>query len=346
MSWSEESDRVYSMMQAQLDRIIDAHTREQTAAWVRAWDDVAPELEATLNELALNATDGRVRRNVLIQSVRLRRALEVIQGRLAGLVDGSAASIIASLDDVVDYAGSMQERLIASQLPRDAAAEVAAWSRVSPNAMDAIVVRSTEQITKLSYPISDEAAAAMRRSLVRGITVGENPVAVARRMVAGTEGLFNGGLGRALTIARTEMLDAHRAAAALEDSKNTDILNGWVWLASISARTCQACWSMHGREFPLTQPGPQGHQNCRCARGPVTKSWADLGFDIDEPPSLLPNRDSSFAALTPVEQRDILGPRGYEAWQSGIYPMDDWAAKRQTPGWRDSWVPSKAPKVA
>lgn len=345
MAWSSESDRILAQMREQLARITDVHTREQTTAWVRAWDDVAPELEAALNELVLQATDGRLRRNDLIRSARLQNALEVIQARLALLVDGSSAGIVDALADVIDYAGAMQERLIASQLPPSAASEITAWSRVSPAAIDAIAARASSQITKLSYPLSDEATAAMRRQLVRGVAVGENPRSVAARMVKSTEGVFNGGLGRALTIARTEMLDAHRAAAALEDQANADLLAGWMWMATLSARTCPACWSMNGREFPLDQPGPEGHQNCRCTRVPRTKTWRELGFDVDEPTSLAPDADSVFQALSPVEQRGVLGGRGYDAWRAGEFPMSQWATKRSTAGWRDSWVPAKAPEL-
>jgi hypothetical protein len=104
---------------------------------------------------------------------------------------------------------------------------------------------------------------------------------------------------------------------------------------------------MHGTLFPLEQPGPEGHQNCRCARVPKTKSWADLGFEgMDEPESLMPDAATVFDTLPTGTQRDILGPRRYNAWQAGDYPIDSWATKRSNDGWRDSWVPSAAPAAA
>lgn len=343
MAYSFGTTYLVGQAREHLARVLDGHTRSQVAAWVAAWDDVAPELEAALNELVLNAVDNRVRRVDVIRSQRLLNALEIIQSRLGDLVDASAAAVIDELANVVDYAGGMQQGIIASQLPQAAKDDVTAWSRVSRDAVDAIVTRSTDQITKLSYPLSDEAAAVMRRQLVRGIAVGANPRAVAGRMVASTEGVFNGGLGRALTIARTEMLDAHRAAAALEDAANADLLTGWVWTSALTSRTCRSCWAMHGREFPLDQPGPEDHQCGRCTRVAKTKSWADLGFDIEEPPSLLPDASTLFDSLTPAQQQDILGRRGFDAWKAGDYPREQWTTKRSTDGWRDSWAPSKAP---
>lgn len=343
MAWTSETFGLTAQLRDHLARVLDGHTRAQVAAWVAAWDSLAPEVEAALTEIVLGAVDGRVRRNDVIASQRLLNALELVEGRLDELVQGSAASIIAELGDVVDYAGSLQQRVIASQLPASAVGDVAGWSRVSTTAIDAIVLRTTEQITKLSYPLADEAAAAMRRELVRGIAVGANPRAVAGRMVDRTEGLFNGGLGRALTIARTEMLDAHRAATALADQANADLLTGWVWVSALSTRTCPACFAKHGTLHPLDQPGPEGHQNCRCTRVPKTKTWRELGFDIDEPEDLLPDARTVFDSFTPQQQRDILGPARFQAWQDGRFPMDDWAVKRSTDGWRDSWTPAPAP---
>jgi SPP1 gp7 family putative phage head morphogenesis protein len=343
MAWTAQTSSLVLQVRDYLQRIEDARIRAQVAAWVNGWNDVAPDLEAALNELVVQSTDGTVSRNTLIRSARLQRALEQIQDRLTGLVDGSAAGVINQLADVVDYSGAMQERLVASQLPPGAAGDVAAWSRVDPRALDAIVARTTEQITKRSFPLSDEAAATMRRELVRGMAVGANPRESAARMVANTRGTFNGGLTRALTIARTETLDAQRAASALSDAQNADLLTGWTWTASLSDRTCSACWGMHGQVFAVTVPGPQGHQNCRCTRVPATKSWRDLGFDIDEPPSLLPDAEAQFAAMDQVSQLQVLGPRRYLAWQNGDYPLDRWATKRSNPGWRDSWVRTNAP---
>lgn len=339
MSFSADSARILADLRAQLAQITDEHTRTQTGAWLRAWDDVGPELQAALDDLT--ATGDRPTRAQLIRARRLINALDLIEDRLAGLLDGSAADAIGRLQTIVDHAGAFTDRMVSSMLPPGE--NVNGWARVDPKRVDAIVTRTAEQITKRSYPISGEAAANMKRELVRGMLTGANPRETARRMVTRTEGLFNGGLSRALTIARTETMDAHRAAARLAEQADADVLGGWVWTADLSSRTCPACWSKHGSEHPLSEPGPQGHQNCRCARVPRTKTWRELGFNIDEPPSLLPPREDAFDALSAGEQLQVLGPRRYSAWQDGHYPMDAWSVKRDNPGWRPSYNVSPAP---
>lgn len=343
MAYDDSTASAIGQVRAQLERVADDHTRRMAAAWANAWDDIAVELEATLNELALQAGDGRIRRTDVIRSVRLQRAMDQIQARLTALVDASAQAAINSLADVVDYAGAMTERIIGTQLPPTERGIVSSWSRVDPAAIDAIVTRATEQITKRSFPLSDEATAVMRRELVRGLIAGANPRETAARMLRRTEGRFNGGLTRALTIARTETLDAHRAAAALSEQANADVLAGWEWVASLTGRTCPSCWAQHGTIHDLDEPGPIDHQNGRCTRVPKTKPWKDLGFDIDEPPSLLPDAEQAFLALSKAEQLEILGPGRHAAWVAGEYPMSAWSMKRETPGWRDSMVPSPVP---
>src|SRR5699024_7435562 len=128
-------------------------------------------------------------------------------------------------------------------------------------------------------------------------------------------------LSRAMTVSRTEIIDAHRAAARETEQANSDVLAGWEWSTHLDNRTCRACISMHGRRFPLDQAGPEGHQNCRCARRPVPKSWRDLGINL---PDTTPTRedrerevDDFLAGLSAEELQRILGQRGLAAYEAG-----------------------------
>lgn len=323
-----------------VDRIVDTHTRELVRAWADAWDEVAPDLTATLLDM-LTAGD-RVTRTQLLRSTRLRKVLAVIADRLEQLGRDAGVRIIGDLQGIIDTAGSAQASVIDSQIPPGSGLldDLDTWSRVDQAQIDAIVRRSTEQITALTRPLADEAYQIVRRELIRGVAAGSNPRATAARMVrrAETAG-FNLSLNRALTIARTETLDAHRAAAQLGQAQHTDVLQGWMWVAALSERTCPACLAMNGTVHDLTEPGPLGHQQCRCARVPTVKPWSELGIDgIDEPPSLVPDSAAFFESLTAAQQKTILGTTRYDAWVAGRFPMNQWATRRTTPGWRDSYV--------
>lgn len=325
-----------------LAKITDQHTRDLVRAWATAWDEIAPDLTDTLADLL--AGGGPVTQAQLMRSVRLRKSLNEIAISLDRLATSTNITITGRLRQVIDEAGAAQAQLIATQLPAGTI-DLDTWTRVDARQLDAIVKRSTKQITSLTKPLSPTAYAAVQRELVRGIAAGSNPTETARRIVARAEGGFNGGLSRALTIARTETLDAHRAGAALGQAEHSDVLTGWTWLAALGPRTCPACWGMNGTVHDLTDPGPNGHQNCRCSRVPTVKPWSELGIKVKEPKPALPDADDQFARLSPAQQQQVLGQRGYAAWSQGKFPRSQWATRQQNPGWRDSYVPARPPKV-
>jgi SPP1 gp7 family putative phage head morphogenesis protein len=229
--------------------------------------------------------------------------------------------------------------LIGSQLPANTAGVGVSFTRVSPDALAAIVERTTQQIHSATLPLPADVEQAMKKQLIRGIALGENPQRTAGRILSATEDRFNGGLTRALTIARTETLDAHRAATKASEKANKTVLEEWEWHAALNARTCPSCWAKHGTRHPLDEDGPNDHQNGRCARVTITKSWADLGFKgIEEPASLTPDAQTEFNNLTPETQRAIMGGTRLELLQSGKIQWADLSTVKHTDGWRDSHV--------
>lgn len=346
MSINPDTLTVLDEYRAAATTITDSQTRTLVTAWADAWNSVADELD---DALAALTADGVPTRAQVRRSRRLAAALDSIAAQLEDLAARAGVTIVSDLPTAVQLAGTTNAALLTSQLPpiAGAAALVVSWDRVDPRAVAAIITRTTQRIHASTWPLADQAVAAMRVNLIRGLAAGDNPRATAARMLRDTGGTFGGGLARALTLARTETLDAMRAATTLSNRANAAVLGGWTWTASLGPRTCPACWSMHGTDFPLDAPGPEGHPNCRCTAVPRAKTWAELGFTgIDEPPSLLPNAQAVFDALTPAEQLEILGPARFRAWQAGDYPMGTWAVRRDNPDWRPSWHVSAAPKAA
>lgn len=324
-----------------LDATLDQQLRDLVAAWAMAWDEVAPDLVDTLAELAAQAKTGRIQRGMLVRSQRLTAASAQIAASLEELAQQANIRVVGDLRAVVRRAYEAQRTIIGSQLPYTLD-QILGPAPVRDKALDAIVRRSTEQITSLTSPLSAQAYDVVRRELIRGQAVGSNPNHTAMRIVARAEQRFNGGLARAINISRTETVDAHRAAAAEGQAQHPEVLAGWVWLAHLSDRTCQACLGMHGTLHPLSEPGPLGHQQCRCARQARTKSWADLGFGgVPEPVDMTPDADQFFAHLSPDQQKAILGDRGYALWVRGSFPRDAWAVRRSNDGWRDAYYAAK-----
>jgi SPP1 gp7 family putative phage head morphogenesis protein len=318
-------------------RVVDAAVRALTAAWVKAWDILANLFSAAIEDMVGDGEEWPGRRTIDTHPA-LQDALTAAERALDALTDLVVTETNRAADAVTERAADDQNNVIASQLPPGHAAASAVPGGFHQRAIDAIRARTRQRIHSLTRPLTPDAVAAMRIELVRGVRTGTNPRETARRMVGRVEGAFNGGLTRALVIARTETIDAWREAARATQDASRDVLQGWTWLARLDSRTCSACWSLHGTVHPLTEPGPLGHQQCRCSRAPKAVSWRDLGIDMDEPADVIPDAETTFRALPRDQQLAIMGPTRLAMLDDGVIAWADLARRRSNPGWRDSWT--------
>lgn len=326
-------------MRIQLDATVDAATRALAEMWGRAWDEIVDDWSAAIDDLIKG--DQWPTTAQILRAKRAQQALQVAADALDELAKQAGIRVLSDVSQLSAQAAAWIEILASTQLPPGVSVT---FARVDPAAIAAIVQRVTGQVTSLTRPLSAEATQAMRSALIRGVAIGDHPEQAARLMLQRAKQGFDGGLHRARVIARTEMLDAHRAAATAARKANDDTLKGWRWHAELSGRTCPACLSMHGTEYPPDEPGPLGHPSCRCTAVPITKTWRELGFDIDEPEPPPFQSGEDWLREQPVEvQKQILGKKGWEQWQAGNWPSDQWAVRRANPGWRSSWVVAKVP---
>jgi len=323
--------------------ILDDATRTLVEAWGRAWIELDFEYRQVIDELIAANRDGKwPNRRTVMRTERVIEALEHTHEQIIKLGELEGVLVSENTRKITDFENDWQERLAMSQLPAagTATATVAVgFQRLNRDAFDAIVERVAGQVHSYTKPLADDAVDAMKDALVRGVAIGENPRAAAATMLRRVEGRFNGGLTRALTIARTEMLDAHRSAAAAIHFDNTDLLSGWIWNAELDSRTCPSCWAQHGSFHGLDEPGPFDHQQGRCDRLPKVRTWKELGFDLPEPVDLLPDAQTTFWALPQSEQLEIMGPGRLKALQDGDLAWDRLSMRRTSDAWRDSYTP-------
>ncbi|WP_369744559.1 phage minor head protein [Paenarthrobacter sp. AMU7] len=316
-------------------RISDNHLNALVAAWVGVWDEIGPELEAAVLELALNAKDGYVPRRDVAKSKRLAATLELATQRLEELADNIGETVGGDLAAIAREGRAAQTAMIKSQIPAAHISVVTDHTAAAP--IDAMVARTLERIHKDTRPLPAAVIKSIKAELIRGIALGENPRKTGQRIVKRAEGRFNGGLTRAMMIARTEVLDVHRVGSQLSDQANTDILEGWRWHAALSARTCPSCLVNHGTMHAASEPGPIDHHQGRCARVPVAKSWAQLGFKgISEPEDAFPDAREWFDNLTEESQIQIMGRERLALLQSGSIEWQQLTTRTQNGNWRDS----------
>ncbi len=340
MSVTRETLRLIGAIRIQVADSVNAATDDLIRSWAYAWSQVVDDWEAAIAELEAMRIDGVWPNAVqVLRAERAQKALEATYAGLQSLTENAGVRIMASVTDVVAAAGGNLD-VIGSQLPKGATSATlrASLVRADSDQIRAIVERTQAQVTKTLFPLPGDAFNTIRSELIRGITLGRNPRETARAMVRNLEIGHNEALRRALVIAQTETLDAHRTAAQVQEMRNANVLQDWQWLATLDSRTCPSCWSQHGSEHALTEPGPVDHQCGRCTRLPRTKPWSELGFDIDEPPSLMPDAQASFNKLTKADQLEVMGPARLELLKSGDVAWTDLSTRKTNTGWRDSQV--------
>jgi hypothetical protein len=335
MAISQETLRLVADVRRQVDRLADGPTRSLTLAWLQAWNTLSVEFAAALDELVRIGGDRWPTRRQIQEAARLQQTLDATGRALERLAAQAQQEIDAAARAAAGLGEAAQHSLVESQLPHGSRIQ---YSRADEQQFAAMVNRTSETIHKVTWPLSQAAVDAMKTELVRGISLGDNPVTVARAMLRRLEGAFNGGLARAVNICRTEVLDSHRDAAMLSQLANSDVLQGWMWTATLQRNTCPSCWSKHGSIHPLDEPGPNDHQSGRCSRTPVTKPWRELGFTSPEPPSVIPDAQTVFRQLPRADQLAIMGPARLRLLNSGDIAWDDLSQLRTTSGWRDSWT--------
>jgi len=340
MPISHDTLRLADHLRVRVDRQVDDTTRILVQAWARAWEQVNFEWAAAIGEL-IEVGDGRwPTRRQIARATRAQQALALTYDKVVQLASLAGVTVSTSARTVTSETAFWQARIIASQIPPgiDQAQVAARLDRVDPAALEWIVDRTTQQVTALHKPLTDDMTEAMKRTLVRGIAVGDNPRKTAADMLRRLEHQFNGGLTRALVITRTEMLDAHRAAAQAQQMANADALAGWYWHAKLDRRTCPSCWAQHGRLHELDEAGPLDHQQGRCSRLPKLKTWSDLGFEgIDEPDDDLVDARTAFGQLPYADQLAVMGRKRLAALNAGEIGWDDLSVRHSTDGWRDSY---------
>jgi SPP1 gp7 family putative phage head morphogenesis protein len=344
MAVTRDTLRLLDGMRISMLAPVDDAALRLVRAWAIAWNEISAEWDAALSDLVASSKAGKwPSRSQISRATRAKAALAATREALHDLTRQLPIVVTQSLPTMTSYAVAWSNRITASQYPLAAGSPsgiMAGFDRADPAALAQIVRRTTQQVTALSLPLSAQAEQAMSAVLIRGVATGQNPRRVASLMLSKLQGAFNGGRNRALVIARTEMLDAHRAAAHVQDLANKDIVTGWQWLASLDRRTCPACLAMHGSKHPVTEPGPMGHQQCRCTRVPVTKSWRELGFALDEPGDVFPDARAWFD-VQPQELRvAVMGRKRLDLLDSGRIGWGDLVTRRSTDGWRDSFAPT------
>ena len=166
----------------------------------------------------------------------------------------------------------------------------------------ALMTRLTQLAPLMAQSIGD--------MILEGVGLGYNPVKVGKMIT----NMLGWGLTDALRYARTTQLWTYREASRVTMAANSNILSGWVWFAIMDEAVppCESCLANHGKLFPINEP-LDDHWNGRCVALPQVKGDAN---------PVTQSGQEWFEALTPEQQRGIMGNSKLQAYNDGLFQFD------------------------
>ena len=124
----------------------------------------------------------------------------------------------------------------------------------------------------------------------QGVIAGETSEKIVRRVVTEVMPIAR---RHARTLVHSSVMASANEARLATYRKNSRLIAGVRWLATLDSHTCKQCAALDGQAWDLdAKPlkgttvsfiAPPAHASCRCVASPIPKSFRDLGLDIDEP---------------------------------------------------------------
>jgi SPP1 gp7 family putative phage head morphogenesis protein len=317
-----------------------------TDSYQRIYDQLSTEQDALLQQIAALRAQGKPITKPMIH--RLQRYQKLIgdierevQGYGAIIADEMRAQVPDAAQLGVDFAAEMVQASLTGFPQEVAQGIIATFDRMPSEAVESLVGAMLEDsplFDETLMSLGEDTARGVGDALVRGLLSGKGPRDVARAMTD----QWGVPLTRAMTIARTEQLRAHRMASLASYRQNAHIVKGWVWHAELDGLVCLSCVALHGSRHGLDET-LDDHPSGRCAMLPITPSWADLGFtDMPETgvDSWLQEGEGErwFNDLPEEQQQAMMGPGKFAAWQDGAFQFNQLSKATTHPRWGRTFV--------
>lgn len=320
-----------------------ASERKAATALLNAYGDAWQRIKALLDKLTgeikqLEDAGGTVSQAWLYRYDRLKTLRSQVEHEIRHFARNADASVTDQQREAVKAAGADTLQLVMTQLGPEAAraAQIEQrWNRVPLEATSNLVgTLQSGPLKALMDTLPLNAGEAVSKALKTGIVLGSGP----RKIAQDVKQALGGDLVRALRISRTEVLRSYRSAGIQNYRENSDVIDGWTWMASLSKRTCAMCLAMSGTFHKLSEEFGS-HVNCRCTPVPHTRPIeAILGSSeqtalMSRPEVGVPDGKSWFAHQPPAVQEHILGPGKYAAFQEGLITLDDLVGYEDNSKW-------------
>ena len=236
----------------------------------------------------INKSVARARREISTKLATINPEAKFTKQRLSSLAEemqdltvATRAQIAGKIENVVIEAG-------AKAYPKHA--EIMSFGGLVPNfnnvSLTAVQLKSLVNTTvggKLLKDWVDTAFAAnIKSEITTGLLKGESYKNLVKRF---KDNKFAGLENDIEALTRTYVQSINTKAMSDTMQANADIMKGWKWSSVYENRTCTRCMSLDakGEIYPINGgPVIPLHINCRCFPEPITKTFRELGVDIDE----------------------------------------------------------------
>lgn len=316
---------------------------------------------------ALNRTDARL---AAALSEALERVdattftverLEVLLGSVRSLNAEAYAAIGRELPEemrtLAAYEANYQRDLFTATIPAPVQASVPIRAISVEQAYAAALSRPFQGRLLQSWAAAVEPVRmqqirnTVRDGFLQGKTTGQIIQAVRGTRAKGySDGIINRGRIEVEAVVRTAV--SHTAATARDEfyEANTSVIAALKWVSTLDLRTSEMCRIRDGKKYSVDHkpvghsvPWLQGpgrlHWRCRSSSAPITKSFRELGIDIDE---LSPAERASMDGTVPAEvsygewlqkqsaarQDEVVGSVRGKLMREGKVPFDSFYTSR------------------
>lgn len=182
----------------------------------------------------------------------------------------------------------------------------------------------------------DRITQAIRSGMIQGSSTDQIVQSVVGTKKLGySDGILDISRRSADAIVRTAVTHVSNVASQTTWATNSDVIKAWQFVATLDSRTTITCSALNGRTYPIGQgPIPPVHIRCRSISVAVTKSFRELGLDIDElPPGTRSSMDGQVAgditfdaflkSKSDAIQDKMLGATRAQLFRSGKISLGD-----------------------
>ncbi|MGK5050775.1 hypothetical protein [Janthinobacterium sp. RB2P8] len=172
------------------------------------------------------------------------------------------------------------------------------------------------------------------------------PGAAPDPVAPGEQGILKASAANARALVHSSVQAVANAARLASFQQNADLIECLVWLSTLDSHTCLLCAMRDLHEYSLDDQEPINHTHewaggpgaihfsCRCVLSTRTKSFKDLGIELDEPGDSTRPSDGGpvsskmnfkdfLASKDKAWRAEYLGPGRAEMYEAGKITLND-----------------------